>query len=440
MNDTAVLVVGSGLSGLLSAVFAARRGKSVRLLYRGQGAVGIGGGSLDVLGYVPGAGAGAVAEPLKELEKLPAEHPYRLIGGAPMVSEALEAFLSLTAELGYPHHVRREGGQVCNTALLTCAGTMKPSCIVPPSMTMEGLREERDIFVVGFDGLKDFHPRLMVQGFSRLKLLAGRHMTPVHLPCPPDLELGAGQGRLRDMATTDLARYVETPRGFAWLCERLKAARPAGSPDAVFLLPPVLGLVPTPNIHARLEEALGCRVHEVLAPPPAVTGLRLRTLLQSELRRLGVSVVANATVTGAEVKDGVCAALYTDMGGRTLRWTADSFIIATGGIYGEGLIVSPDSVTDAIFKDAIALRPDLTPSHPQWSAPEAYPSICAGQGHGFARLGAVVNSRLQPLSPSGSPLCANVFYPGRALGGYDYAAEKSGNGVALVSAFFAAAE
>ena len=47
-------------------------------------------------------------------------------------------------------------------------------------------------------------------------------------------------------------------------------------------------------------------------------------------------------------------------------------------------------------------------------------------------------ARLRPLGKDGNPLCSNVFFIGKTLGGYDHAAEKSGNGVALSTALFAA--
>lgn len=435
MNDADVLVVGSGLSGLLSAVFAARRGHAVRLLYRGHGAIGIGGGTLDVLGYAPGVPC-ALVDPLENLTRLPADHPYSLAGPA-TVREALNAFLDLTAQCGFAHTAQRTGDVFRNTTLLTSAGTAKPSCIVPPTMTMTGLQERGEVLIIGFEGLKDIHPRLMVQGFSRLKSLKDKRLTSVTLNCPPDLCQLSGALRSRDLSTLDLARYFESPQGYAWLAERLRAQLTA-APDAVFLLPPVLGLSPSAELHAQLERDLERPVHEVLAPPPSVTGLRLRAMLLAELARLGVSVVANATMTGARINGGRCEALTTDMAGRTLDWSAKQFIIATGGIYGEGLLVSPDSVSDAIFADAIALTPALNPSMPDWSGPQAYPDVNGGQSHGFARMGAAVNADFQPLDASGKPVCANVRYVGRAVGGYDFAAEKSGNGVALVSAFVAA--
>lgn len=58
--------------------------------------------------------------------------------------------------------------------------------------------------------------------------------------------------------------------------------------------------------------------------------------------------------------------------------------------------------------------------------------------HGFALLGPDVDAKLRPLGKDGNPLCGNVFFIGKTLGGYDHAAEKSGNGVALSTALFAA--
>lgn len=429
------LVVGCGLAGLLAAIFTARQGHAVRLLYRGQGALGLGGGTIDVLGALPGQTC-ALKSPLDGLAALPEEHPYRLAGEAALTA-SLHAFAALTAELGFPHTFRTdEAGRPLNTPVFTAAGTAKPSCLVPPSMTMAGLAPgtSGDILIIGFAGLKDVYPRLMAQGFARLRSLADRPLIPLTLRCPAALcpDHFAPHARLRDLSTLDLARYMDTPEGLHWLTERLRAAHPL-TPDTTILLPPILGTAPSDRIHAALEAALGCHVHEVLTPPPSVSGLRLRTALFAELARLNVSLTANATVTGYEAEGDRCQALLTSMGGRTLRWPAERFIMATGGIYGEGITVRPDSVVDAVFPQA-ALFPDLTPRSPDWSQPEAYPGPDA-PGHAFARLGARVNGRFQPLDAQGEPLFSNLFTVGRAIGGYDHAAEKSGNGVALVTGF-----
>lgn len=85
----------------------------------------------------------------------------------------------------------------------------------------------------------------------------------------------------------------------------------------------------------------------------------------------------------------------------------------------------------------------MNPSSSEWSQPEAYPAECRTPGtprpsHGFALLGPNVDASLRPLGGDGNPVADNVFFIGKTLGGYDHAAEKSGNGVALSTAYFAA--
>ena len=52
-------------------------------------------------------------------------------------------------------------------------------------------------------------------------------------------------------------------------------------------------------------------------------------------------------------------------------------------------------------------------------------------------MGMRVNSELKPLDAEGTEVLANVRFAGRILGGYDFAAEKSGHGVALATGRYA---
>ena len=56
----------------------------------------------------------------------------------------------------------------------------------------------------------------------------------------------------------------------------------------------------------------------------------------------------------------------------------------------------------------------------------------------FAQLGVLVNSSLAPVDGEGNELLSNVKVVGRSLAGYDYCFEKSGNGVAIATAYKAA--
>jgi len=87
MKPSDVLVAGSGMAGLIAALAAATRGKKVCIAARGAGALAIGGGCVDLLGYVNNEIVRG--NPLEAITALPSNHPYRLVG-AEAVREAYE--------------------------------------------------------------------------------------------------------------------------------------------------------------------------------------------------------------------------------------------------------------------------------------------------------------------------------------------------------------
>lgn len=413
-----VLVAGEGFSGLCAAIFAARAGKRVLIITRGAGVLAIGGGSIDVLGT--DTDGHALHFPFDGLASLPPRHPYSLVGEQ-TVHKALEAFLELCQEEGYPY-VRSDKG---NMRLITALGTTKPSYMVPRTLDMHGIEAAETIYVVGVEGLKDFSPKLVVEGLSDRSLCSGKKLIPLTLPSPFRLQ--------RDLGTLDLARHLDSQEGIDWLVRELLAAiGPSSTNTSAVLIPPILGTKPDYIAHEAVEQRIGMKTCEIVALAPAVTGLRLYTMLTNLLRKYGVDVIEQAELTGSVVKDGRCEALLTRSGGRERHYAAKSFIIATGGVLGEGFKTTPDRAWEPIFN----LDLPLVPCSPEWSQAELFPA--APLRHGFALLGPHVDSKLRPLAADGSPLCSNVAFIGKTLGGYDHATEKSGNGVALATAWFAA--
>ena len=58
----------------------------------------------------------------------------------------------------------------------------------------------------------------------------------------------------------------------------------------------------------------------------------------------------------------------------------------------------------------------------------------------FAKFGVQVDAKLRPVDATGKLLLENVYIAGKTLAGYDYCSEKSGNGVALATAYQAGSE
>ena len=426
MSDFDLVVAGGGLSGLMSAIFAARHGKKVLVITRGSGILAIGGGTIDVLGFLPDGTR--LASPFAGLDRLPARHPYAIMG-ADAVRDALEAFLVLTEEQGFPYS--RNGDD--NMPVITSLGAVKPSYLVPQSMDVRCLAKAKRVHVVGVQGLKDFGPAFIAGELGRRSDFAGKEILPSLLASP----FTPG----RDLSPLDLARYLDRPDGTAWLIQRLReqiGERDAMRPDVV-LLPPVLGTRATPQAHAVVRDGAKLEVCETVGLPPAVTGLRLHHLLLRLLKKYDVDLIEESAVTGSYIENGRCLFLSTNNDGRGRRYGAKTYIIATGGVLGDGFVVQPDRALEPIF----GLELPTSPADPGWAMPHAYPSCVDHDGsasagaHGFALLGPAVDARLRPVNNNGKPMCDNVFFVGKTLGGYDHAGEKSGNGVAIATAWHA---
>ena len=412
MRQHDVIVIGGGLAGLIAGAVAAKRGKKVMLLSLGAGTLTIGGGIIDVMGY--GDDAVPVGTPRAGLLQTPSEHPYAKIG-LPAIEESIEFFKAICAEEGYPYMGSLNEMQWIPTA----AGMLKPTCLVPKTMNTAALNKAEHVIVLGFDALKDFYPHMMINGFK--KISSFRNKTYEMVMIDP------GLAEERDVTALDVARWLDTEDGLRECIEKMRAVIKPGS---VVILPPVLGTQPNYAVADKMEKALGCTFVETASVPPAITGLRLGTMMLRYLKKLGVRIVEQALVSRAIVEDGKCSAVVTAGIDRERTYYAKTFILANGGFYGGGLVADPGSVSEPIFNLPVAAPAD----HEVW----ANPTLFSNKPQPFAKIGIDVDGTMRPLDEVGNIVIGNVFIAGRNLRGYDFCFEKSGNGVALASGYQAA--
>ena len=408
MRQCDVLIIGGGLAGLTAALTAASEGVRVTLLAKGAGTLAFGGGTIDVLGY---AGCRPVRNPIEGLAMLPPGHPYVLAGPA-RVAGGLDFLRTVCAEHGYP----LAGSLNANMLVPTVAGTLKPSCLVPRSMAAADMTAADVITLVVFPGLKEYYPSLVLKGLQDLSLCQNKQFSMAMVESR--LEKG------RDMTSLDLAWRLDGETGRTELLERLKRAV---TPGSYLLMPPVLGTEPVYDVWEMLERETGCRIVEMAAPPPAVSGNRLRRLLLRALKNKGVTIVEQAHVRRAICSNGRCIAVATRHYGREMLYEADRFIIATGGFLGGGLTATPQGYGESIFGFPVSVP-----------GPAAAPGGGLLGPHGIFRAGLTVDDWLRPLGADGTIVYDNVHAAGNILAGYDYSVEKSGNGVAAVTGWLAA--
>ena len=411
MRNNDVIIIGGGLSGLMAAAAAAARGRQVLILAYGAGTLVIGGGIIDVLGYDDDGKP--VSSPAEGLNKVNNAHPYKKIG-LQAIAEAVAFFKKIAQAEGYPY-----SGELDKQLWVpTSAGTIKPTCLVPKTMDSTVLEKAEKIAVVGFDYLKDFYSHLVAKNLQKIYQCKSTVQAI-------DVKLNFERGR--DITALDVARWLDTVKGREAFVEQLKPKLETGT---TIVLPPVLGTTPSYEVLHYLENELQCHFVETASLPPAVGGLRLRTMFLNHLRKLGVKVIEKAAVAGALTADGTCKAVTTQGVDRMRAYYGKYFILASGGLYGGGLYAEPGRIVEPIFNLPVRVSTEIE----NWSNIMLF----SHEKQAFAKFGIAVNEAMSPIDGNGRILFDNVKVVGRNIGGYDFCFEKSGNGVALASGYKAA--
>lgn len=410
-RTTDVIVAGSGVAGLMAAWAAANAKCRVRVISEGMGCLAISAGCVDLLGY--DANHNPVVDPWEAMKTLPPEHPYSLLGPE-NVAKSLHNFGACVGGQGLAMRADKdENGDHRNVRMPTILGTLKPTWLFQADYDVEAMRKAKKVLVISVKGFRDCRPQLIISQLRRYPEWADKDFTPLVIPAPFS-EKG------RSLNALDLAHVADRSQGRDWLLATVKGL---GKNYDIALLPPLLGARAASGIRKTMAETLGCPYVEMLSTPPGVGGLRIRNAMVGALDELGVEFYENAEIVRAEVKNNKCAALTTLSSGREITHHARAVVVATGGILNGGITLSPGKARESIFGLDLPVPENVD----EWSDPEIFGK------HLICGLGVRVNADLRALDKNGAPMLENVFFAGRTIGGYDYASEKSGHGVAVAT-------
>ncbi len=432
-----LLVVGGGVGGCVAALTALRErpDATVRLLVTGD-RFEAHSGLLDVLGYRPSAPGTPVENPFEALSRLPEDHPYRRLG-ADALGEGLAVFDSASGYHG--GHTRR------NALIVTYSGRLKPAARYPVSVAPGAASGDGPMLIVGFEQVPDLDAGLAAKrlggrvpfaveshtvdfpGDLREYPSAARLARALDEDEPPDDEHLAG---VPDVGTegveeADLAAVLSGTDAEEGQPVRQTVAdriRPEIDVQHRVGVPAVLGESSAGAVRRELCERLQARVFEIPAGRPSILGRRLGTRLHDSLTEAGVTV-ETGQVTGVETSDSRIERV-TDADG---SHRVSSVVLATGGLATGGLVAGRADVREPVFDCHVAAPDDRA----EWTA----------QGflddQPFARFGLAVDDRLRPVDADGATEYENLRAVGRLLGGFDYDAEQSADGVAIASGYAA---
>lgn len=404
------IIVGGGLAGLLAGIRASERGKRVLIISEGVGSLTYSSGVMN-LGDV-----GRLAEQEK--------HPYALLGET-LVRTSVDYFQAL-----FPDFEGKWGG---NQEVLTPLGFPRRAGLVPKRLNAEMLRDAQRIVLMAPAGMKDFFPEVIKANLERTYPQASVEVYPFRLEnFEPWYTIG------KSVTGIEYAKFWRSDVGIEVINDLLNRLAPeinmenheimispriAGREKLVVVFP---GLVA--GFSASLRKVLSeapFSVVEMTAFPPSACGQTLYETLKQKFRQLGGELIVGTGVKRVEIRGKVCHKVIVSSKGRDTEFCARSFVLATGGIFGGGIEVTPDSSRETVFG-----LPLFVPS--EWTRAEFL-----GE-QPYARMGIEVDSELRPIeSQSQDVILENVRVAGRMLAHWDPWVEHCGGGVSLASGWLA---
>ncbi len=409
-----VLVIGAGLSGLVTGWQLSKAGQRTHVITKGWGATHWHAGCIDVLGYEPFGNHNLVASPVNSLTQLIKEnpsHPYAL-AGIEVIDKAISSFMDLFTQNNYPLH----GSLLSNWLLPTALGTLRPTCLAPETMIngdLSNVDPKKHILLIGFSQFVDFYAEFAADNLRAL----GHDVKGITLDIPSLRSQNFITGRV-------LAEKFDRQELISEITEALRHHL-----DGINLVgfPAVLGIQQPMQVKKSLEQALGLPLFEIPTLPPSIPGIRMQRILVKSIEENGGRVTEGLQVTGAQIQDRSITHVLSEAAARQKSHRAKSFVLATGSFLGGGFTASNDGYAhDTVF----SLRLSPPQNHAGWFEGE----FLSPSGHPIFKSGIAVNARFQPVQ-DGNPTFENLFVTGTSLPNFDPLQERSLEGVALVSGF-----
>jgi glycerol-3-phosphate dehydrogenase subunit B len=396
-----IIIIGTGLSGLMAAKTAVDMGKKVLIFGKGVGSLGLFSNTIDVLGSI--SKKMTMSETFSQWITDHPEHPYAKVGLREM-DEALSSFTSLFPP---PYSFQTIGDGNC--LIPTGAGTLRPTYLIPATMVPGTSLKKGDGLIIGFKGFKDFYASWVA---DQLKCRG------VTLPLPDAFG--------HEITATALSRLIEK-RGFRERMGReikkhLKAETCVG-------LPAILGMNHPFTVKKDLEELIGAEVFEIPILPPSIPGMRIFNRFKIWLIQRGVTFLLGYPVSKAILERKRCEGIEILHPPISTSYSSDSYILATGRFIGGGLKANEEKIFEPIFNFPV-FQPK---SREEWFQK----SFFNDPPHPIHQSGVLTDSSFRPVDEKGELILENVWIAGSILSHHHFIDEKSREGIEIATGYSA---
>lgn len=316
------IVIGQGLTGMLSAIWAREKGASVALISQGEGRIIQSTGVMDL---IPGEKGNII----NMIEKYNINSWNDL-----MIKNGIDKFKTLLKRLNYPYH-----GNIYNPVeIITGAGHLKSTGLYPE--TINPIPKQGHVMVIGFQEIADFQPKYIKGNLSKER---------------PELNISTiyislGKRALRTMTQLDAARMLEERENRKYVLKQIKEQLRVQSAHSIslFVVPSSLGIPEWKMIIEEFKEELQAPVTEVVGMPPNATAIRLYEVLKKEMIRQGVRLYSDTQVIGSKIENDIVKSIKIK--NSTLgELKAKTYVIAAGGILGGGFELTTRGLKEKVL-------------------------------------------------------------------------------------------
>ena len=433
-----VVIIGGGLSSLVCGIKLQKAGKKCLMVSAGQNALHFSSGAFGLLGKLPDGTD--VVEPLSAVEALPSEHPYSKIGKR-RLSEYVASVPGFFSECGVALHpvpstgsgirpdtasvsavtepveVVEATGTIRNGYRITALGTLKPAWLAMDDVTLLASKDEKigeKTLIVNFAGFLDFNTRFIAEGLEK-------RGTACRIESVKLDEVEHLRKNPAEMRSVNIARVMNHESSWKQFAHKVRELLDG---EDVVILPEVFGFE-NPVIMQWLKEMVPAKIVFIGTTPPSVPGIRTQRLLKKAFEAAGGTFLMGDEALDAVFDAERVASIRTANLGE-LRIEADTFVLASGNLFGKGLVASPDAVKEPVF----GLDVDYPAERKDWYDEKFFAS------QNYTGFGVKTNGDFKPLRDG--KVVPNLYVVGSEVGGCNPLAEGSGAGVAIVTAFRAA--
>lgn len=265
------------------------------------------------------------------------------------------------------------------------------------------------------EGFLDFYTQFLAEGFRRMGTeCSGAHVQ--HAGARNDPQQSQRDGVRPISPASSTGRRISTSWPGSCGARRAMPKR--------CCCPAVLG-IDRRDAAAQLERQAGRPVAMVATLPPSVPGLQAQLQLRRYFQQSGGVYMLGDTAVRYEAEGGRITALYTADHG-DIAFEADSYVLATGSYFSQGLVAGMDGVREPLFGLDVACAADRGAWYDR--------DLFAAQP--FELFGVKCDERLRGLRDGRA--VENLYAIGAGLAGFNPVKEGCGAGVSMLTALAAA--